>query len=121
MDEITEEQVWEMVKGIDLNKIIPDVSCRRDDPDGPHETVREWSIATDYEATLSPKHALALIVDAAKREMGEDFQGATVSDVSHRNRRWVAFWHDGCDFTEAFAPTESAAVLAAYRAWKEGR
>lgn len=124
MDELTAEKVWEMVKGIDIPKLCDNVGCRRDDPDGPYETVREWSIATDYDGTLSPYQALALIVDAAKREMGEVYRGVNRSRNEWGNQFWDCEFYRGDEYgsiSSRQGDTEAQAVLAAYLAWKEGR
>lgn len=116
MDELTAEQVWEMVKA--HSPTIRELVYIGTAEWGCHSG---WHISEEW---IAPNHALALIVDAAKREMGEDWYGCERSQ-----KKWKAYVYtkskDGdteiAGVEVVIAPTESAAVLAAYLAWKEGR
>lgn len=68
---------------------------------------------------IPPAHALDLIVGAMKREMGEAWQGAKKTAFSDGTVEWFGYWNDNMFLNDVLAPTEPAAVIAAWRAWKE--
>ena len=112
MDELTAEQVWEMVKA--HSPTIRELVYIGTAEWGCHSG---WHISEEW---IAPNHALALIVDAAKREMGEDWHGTMLVNVVGDTQYWDGdVFIKGTGIVNHPAPTESAAVLAAYLAWKE--
>jgi len=69
--------------------------------------------------TVRPEHALDLIVGEMKRSMSGTFAGTML-----RRGEWEAWTNTPIDnrfeVTKRY-PSESEAVIAAYRAWKEGK
>lgn len=81
---------------------------------------RGWFLRSQggLDVALSQDEVVALIVDAMKREMGEDWNGCT----PYMPNEWVAYYRRGNDgVCSAEAPAEAEAVIAAYKAWKEGK
>lgn len=117
MDELTAEQVWETVNGLPIS--TGDLAYRSIAPWG--ET-SGWHIRGEW---MHPHEALALIVDACKREMGTGYLGCSKFMKKHNGEEgWAAYYSENkcpCCGGSAEGPTESEAVLAAYKAWKEGR
>lgn len=113
MDELTAEKVFEMVG----DRLIPPL-VEYVWPGQASRMVRPHGWYLGGRQPLPPAYALALIVDAAKREMGEDWHGCT----PYMPNEWVAYYKRGDDgVCSAEGHTEAQAVLAAWRAWKEGR
>lgn len=110
------KQVYELVKDIpSIDEWLPDVCCLAFD--GSH-----W-IYGSLEEPFSPAHALDLIVGACKREMGEDYRGCCRDAPTDDCKEWVCeFFYrnnpDDSNFSRD-GDTEAAAVIAAWRAWKE--
>lgn len=111
--ELTAKQVWEMVKDlperdsvVEATGLVPTVG----------KTSGRCCLFTYAGKAVKTANALALIVDAAKREMGEDYKGSMVMRDTWTASVVLGGYEDAID-----ADTEAAAVLAAFKAWKEGR
>lgn len=114
MNHITNEQIFDLIKDIPNLELFLD------------NRVIQWhngyftiqSRGIDY--ILRPEDVLAIVVDAAKREMGKDWFGCDAVMVDRQKKIWRAGFHKPQQRYRQFeASTEAAAVLAAFKAWKE--
>jgi hypothetical protein len=112
--ELTAEAVWEMVADVpDIEAMLENIQV------AVTGGIRIWYLqGPDKTIDIEPHMALALITDAMKREMGEDWGGCMPIGV----KNWRAYIeNEVSDWPGYDAPTEAEAVIAAYKAWKEGK
>lgn len=112
--ELTAEQVWEMVKDVYNRDTLYSTTGGLMAVVGESTGRCCWFNLRTTRA--EPHEALALIVDAAKREMGTAWYGCQWSPFQ---KTWKAYTKTQDDWPGYEADTEAAAVLAAYKAWRE--
>lgn len=120
MTELTAEKVWDMVKEIYNRDTLYSAT------DGLFAVINETTGICRWfnlrSTRVEPREALALIVDACKRKMGEDWHGTMLVDVVDGKQYWAGHVYiKNIGILDYPGSTEYEAIIAAFLAWKDGK